>query len=116
MSTLDMTAITKRFPERAFTGMTTADYVEAAVIYGGYGALFQISNTGGTYTLYYKVSLYLSDSASAVEQVIVSETNLGTSTASALNSSINYPFYKAVISVKNHSGATTYLIEANAYY
>lgn len=111
-----MTTINKRYPQRTFTGTSAAAYAEAAVLYEGSGAVIQIRNTDETSTLKYKISAYLTDDTSALEQVIKAETTLGTTTSSAIITDLNYPFYKAVISVIDGSGHATYQIDAKAYY
>lgn len=118
MSTLDMTEVNRRYPSRVFTGTCTASYVEAAVAKEGAGAVFQIKNTHATLTLKYKVDLYLApDTATetAMAQAIKSETTLGANTAASINTDINYPYYKVVISVVNGSGAATYQIDYHQY-
>lgn len=113
-----MTELNKRYPRRIFTGTTTAAYTEAAVFKEGMGALFIIKNTHATLTMKYKVDLYLApDTATetSLATVIKSETSLAASTAASLNTDINYPYYKVVISVIDDSGHATYQIDAAQY-
>jgi hypothetical protein len=113
-----MTTVNRRYVSRVFTGTTTAAYAEAAVFYEGMGAVFVIRNTHATLTLKYKVDLYLApDTATetALANVITSETTLNASTTASLNTSVNYPYYKVVVSVIDGSGHATYQIDARQY-
>ena len=97
------------------SGTTTGSYIVASILYGAegpaHGAIVLIKNTHVSATMYYKISLYLANEASALESTFLAETGLAASTTADMIS-ITYPFYKAEISVKQHSGAGTYQIDA----
>lgn len=78
------------------------------------GAVIIVKNTHVSATMYYKVSVYLSNTSNAIEYAFVSETGLAAATASD-PIVITYPFSSAVISVKYHSGAGTYQVDAVTY-
>ena len=96
------------------TGDTTDEYVVAKTLDHSIGAALLIKNTHATSTMYYKVSIYLADGATAIEHAFVTETNLGAETATD-PIIVTYPFAKMEVSVKQHSAAGTYQIDSLVY-
>lgn len=93
------------------TGATTSGYVVAKTLDHSLGAAILVRNTHATATMYYKISIYFSDGASALESAFVAETDLAAETTSD-RIVITFPFAKAEISVKQHSAAGTYQVDS----
>lgn len=98
----------------AKTGATTSAYVAAVTLTQSMGAVILVKNTHASETMYYKVSVYLSNTSDALEYAFVSETSLAAETTTD-PIVITYPFSSAVISVKQNSGAGTYQVDAVTY-
>jgi hypothetical protein len=103
------------YPNKTEAGATIATYVAALTINNGAGAVLQITNTHVSSTMYYKIDLYLTDDPACIPIVIKSETSIAANTTLAVNSDVNIPFFKVVVSVKQNSAAGTYQVDALQY-
>jgi hypothetical protein len=92
------------------TGTTTSAYAEAINLYNGMGAVVLLISTGQT--MFYKIDAYLSEDGLAIpvktETTTVSSTQL-------IDTSMNFPFYRMVVSVKQNSAASAYQVDAVKY-
>jgi hypothetical protein len=103
------------YPNGTVTGTTTSAYVEALTIGNCAGAVIKVTNiSGATKTMYYKVDGYTSASASCAATAITAQTDV-TSATPVVNTDVNRPFAKVVVSVENHSDACSYQIDWIAY-
>lgn len=101
------------------SGTTEADYKEALVFSGNGGlsgkSIIRITNSdGASKTMYYKVDAYLSTSPLCVATSITGETDI-TDATPVVNTDVDKPYAKVVVSVKNHSDACAYLIDYMVY-
>lgn len=103
------------YPNKTETGVAGAAYTEALVINNGAGAVLQITNTHETSTMYYKIDLYLTDDSACIPIAIKAETSVAADTTLAVNTDVNIPFFKVVVSVKQNSAAGTYQVDALQY-
>jgi len=101
-------------------GTTTAAYVEALRIdlhgCGGQGKFIAfLKNLHGTNTMYYKVDLYLANSASPLTKAGKSETSIGANTQIEITTT-EVPYNViVVISVKKNSDVGTYQLDYSTY-
>jgi hypothetical protein len=102
------------------SGTTTAAYVEALRIdlhgCGGQGKFIAfLKNLHGTNTMYYKVDLYLANSASPLTKAGKAETSIAANTQIEITTT-EVPYNViVVISVKNDSGACEYQLDHSTY-
>jgi hypothetical protein len=108
------------FLNGSVTGTTTSAYVEALRIslqgLGGQGKFIAfLANQSGTATMYYKVDLYLANSASPLTKAGKSETSIGTSTQVEITTT-EVPYNViVVISVKQNSNPGAYQLDWSTY-
>lgn len=102
------------------TDTTTSAYVEALRIdlqgCGGQGKFIAfLKNLDLTYTMYYKVDLYLANGASPLTKAGKAETSINANTQIEITTT-EVPYNViVVISVKQNSGAGTYQLDYSTY-
>jgi len=98
------------------TGTTTAAYVVALTINNCAGAVIEVTNTGATFDLKYKINGYTSAHASCALTAIKAETTLGQTVASGRLTDANSPYARIeVLVISAEATATTYQIDYIAY-
>jgi hypothetical protein len=108
------------FLNGSVSGTTTSAYVEALRIplmgCGGQGKFIAfLKNLHGSNTMYYKVDLYLANSASPLTKAGKSETSIAANTQIEITTT-EVPYNViAVVSVKQNSGAGTYQMDYTTY-
>ena len=100
-------------------GLTTAAYTEALTIAANGGltgkAIIRITDTdGASKTMYYKIDGYLSNDPKCVATALTAETDIANATP-VVNTAVDKPYAKVVVSVKNHSAACNYIIDWMVY-
>jgi hypothetical protein len=101
------------------SGTTTAAYTEALVFEGNGGltgkSIVRITDVdGASKTMYYKIDGYLSTDPKCVATALTGETDVVNATP-VVDTAVDKPYAKVVVSVKNHSAACAYLIDYMVY-
>jgi hypothetical protein len=108
------------FLNGSVSGTTTAAYVEALRIplqgSGQQGKFIAfLKNLHGSNTMYYKVDLYLANSASPLTKAGKAETSIAANTQIEITTT-EVPYNViVVVSVKQNSGAGTYQLDYTTY-
>jgi hypothetical protein len=100
-------------------GDTGAAYTEALVFAANGGltgkAIIRITDVdGATKTMYYKVDGYLSTDPKCVATALTAETDV-VSAVPVVDTAVDKPYAKIVVSVKDHSASCNYLIDWMVY-